>query len=250
MPMQVRRPARGAAIGLLVVGLAGCAAGAPRPVEPSGVDGLVIPTPSPDPGDFVEGVDHPLLPLAPGSVWRYESRVDGEIDETIEVTVTDDVREVAGIPATVVRDVVTDADGRVVEDTYDWFAQDTAGNVWYLGEDTTSFEGGKPSTEGSWEAGVDGAQAGLVMPATPRVGDGFQQEYDEGRAEDQGRILDLAASRTTSYGSWDDLLQTEDTTPLEPDVVEHKFYARGIGLVLEENPASDEVVELVDFTSR
>jgi hypothetical protein len=213
------------------------------------VDGLVIPTPSPDPADFVEGVDHPLLPLAPGTVWRYESRVDGEVEETIVVTVTDDVREVAGIPATVVRDVVTDADGRVVEDTYDWYAQDTAGNVWYLGEDTTSFEAGTTSTEGSWEAGKDGAQAGLVMPATPRVGDGFQQEYAEGSAEDRGRILDLAASRTTSYGSWDDLLETEDTTPLEPDVVERKFYAPGIGLVLEENPSSGEVVELVDFTS-
>jgi hypothetical protein len=157
------------------------------------------------------------------------------------------VREVAGVPATVVRDVVTDAEGEVVEDTRDWFAQDVEGNVWYLGEDTVSFEGGRPTSEGSWEAGVDGAQAGLVMPAVPRVGDGYQQEWAEGEAEDRARVLSLDASRATPYGGWDDLLQTEETTPLEPDVLEHKFYARGVGLVLEESPGGDEVVELVSF---
>ena len=230
-------------------GLAGCGAGAPRKVGPSGVDGLVIPTPTPDPADFVDTVDNPLFPLEPGSVWRYESRVGGELDETIEVTVTDRVRQVAGLSATVVHDVATDADGKVVEDTFDWYAQDTAGNVWYLGEDTTSYDKRKPSTEGSWEAGVDGAQAGLVMPATPRVGDGYQQELYAGQAEDQARILDTAATRATAFGSWDDLLQTEDTTPLEPRQVEQKFYAPGIGLVLEESVSADEVVELVEFTA-
>ena len=234
---------------VVLAGLAGCGAGAPRKVGPSGVDGLVIPTPTADPADFVESVDNPLFPLRPGSVWRYESRVDGEVDETIEVTVTDEVREVAGVPATVVHDVVTGADGEVVEDTFDWYAQDTAGNVWYLGEDTTSYEKRKPSTEGSWEAGVDGAQAGLVMPAAPRLGDGFQQEFYAGQAEDQATIVDTSATRTTGYGSWDDLLQTEDTTPLEPRQVEQKFYAPGIGLVLEESVSTDEVVELVEFTA-
>jgi hypothetical protein len=247
-----RRTARTAVVATLVVvlgGLAGCGAGAPRKVGPSGVDGLVIPTPTPDPADFVDTVDNPLFPLEPGSVWRYESRVGGELDETIEVTVTDRVRQVAGLSATVVHDVATDADGKVVEDTFDWYAQDTAGNVWYLGEDTTSYDKRKPSTEGSWEAGVDGAQAGLVMPATPRVGDGYQQELYAGQAEDQARILDTAATRATAFGSWDDLLQTEDTTPLEPRQVEQKFYAPGIGLVLEESVSADEVVELVEFTA-
>lgn len=252
MLSRVPRPARAAVAATVVVALAGsagCGAGGPRKVGPSGIDGLVIPTPTPDPADFVREVDNPLFPLAPGSVWRYESRVAGEVDETIEVTVTDRAREVAGVEATVVHDVVTDADGRVVEDTFDWFAQDTAGNVWYLGEDTTSYERRKPSTEGSWEAGVDGAQAGLIMPATPRLGDGFQQELYTGHAEDQARVLDTSAARATGYGSWDDLLQTEDTTPLEPRQVEQKFYAPGIGLVLEESPSTDEVVELVAFTA-
>ncbi|PVG84753.1 hypothetical protein DDE18_03910 [Nocardioides gansuensis] len=228
--------------------LGACGVGAPPVSDPTGVDGLVVPTPSPDPADFVREVGNPWLPLLPGSTWRYEVRVDGEVEETIEVTVTDDVRRVAGVDATVVRDVVTDAEGKVVEETLDWFAEDRAGNVWYLGEDTTSYERHRPSTEGSWEAGVDGAMAGLVMPAEPRVGDGFQQEWLPGVAEDRAEVLDVSASRTTAFGSWDDLVLTEDTTPLEPDLVEHKLYAHGVGLVLEESPAGDEVVELVAFT--
>jgi hypothetical protein len=250
MPMQVGRPARGAAIGLLVVGLAGCGAGAPRPVEPSGVDGLVIPTPSPDPGDFVEGVDHALLPLAPGSVWRYESRVDGEVDETIEVTVTDDVREVAGIPATVVRDVVTDADGRVVEDTYDWFAQDSAGNVWYFGEDTTAYDdAGNATHEGAWEAGIGGALPGIVMAGEPAVtGTGYRQEYLLGVAEDMGEVIAVSGSASTPFGDFDDVIVTRDWTPLEPEVVEEKTYARGVGLVAETKNDGETVV-LVDFTA-
>lgn len=228
--------------------LGACGVGEPPVSDPTGVDGLVVPTPSPDPADFTQEVDNPWLPLLPGSTWRYEVRVDGRTEETVTVTVTDDVRRVAGVDATVVRDVVTDVAGRVVEETFDWFAQDRAGNVWYLGEDTTSYEHGRPSTEGSWEAGVDGALAGLVMPAEPRVGDGFQQEWLPGVAEDRAEVLEVSASRTTAFGSWDDLVLTEDTTPLEPAVVEHKLYADGVGLVLEESPGGEEIVELVAFT--
>lgn len=251
MSRVVRRRASAARLGglsALLALAAGCGGvGEPAPYPPTGVDGLEVPTPSPDPADFVEGVDNPLLPLAPGTRWRYEVREGGELVETIEVTVEAGTRTVAGVEATVVHDVVHDADGTLLEDTYDWFAQDTDGNVWYLGEDTTAYEDGVATDEGSWEAGVDGAMAGLVMPARPRVGDGFQQEYLEGEAEDRGRIVDTAATRTTAYGAWDDLLETEDTTPLEPGLVEHKFYARGIGLVLEENRTDDEVVELVEW---
>lgn len=228
--------------------LGACGVGEPPVSDPTGVDGLVVPTPSLDPAHFTREVDNPWLPLLPGSTWRYEVRVDGRTEETVTVTVTDDVRRVAGVDATVVRDVVTDAGGTVVEETFDWFAQDRAGNVWYLGEDTTSYEHGRPSTEGSWEAGVDGALAGLVMPAEPRVGDGFQQEWLPGVAEDRAEVLEVSASRTTDFGSWDDLVLTEDTTPLEPAVVEHKLYAHGVGLVLEESPGGEEIVELVAFT--
>jgi hypothetical protein len=230
--------------GLAAAALSGCAGGPPQ-VDPGGVDGLEIPTPSPDPRDFVASVDNPWLPLEPGTVWTYRARSD-EGAETIVVTVTDRTRVVQGVPTTVVHDVVTDDRGRTVEDTFDWYAQDTAGNVWYFGEATTEYDGRKRSTEGSWEAGVDGAQAGLVMPATPRVGDGYAQEHRKGVAEDRAEILAVDERRVVPFGRYDDVVQTEDTTPLEPGLVEHKYYARGVGVVLEEDVSGgSEVVELV-----
>ena len=239
---------------LLVVALlllAGCG-GAPDEIGPQGVDGLEVPTPSPDPADFVRRIDNPYLPLVPGSEWVYEATGEEPGDtETITVTVTDQTREVAGVTTTVVHDVVRDADGDVVEDTYDWYAQDRDGNVWYFGEDTTAYDAkGRPDTEGSWEAGVDGAQAGLVMPATPRVGDGYRQEFSEGEAEDQARVLQLDATRTAGGTTYDGVLVTEDTTPLEPGLVEQKYYAPGTGLVYEETVSGGisgggERVELV-----
>ncbi len=232
----------------VVVLSGGCAAG-PATIEESGVDGLEIPTPTPDPDDFVDRIDNPYLPLEPGNEWVYEAT--GEDPETITVTVTDETREVAGVTTTVVHDVVTDADGEVVEETSDWFAQDRDGNVWYFGEDTTEYdERGRPDTAGSWEAGVDGAQAGLVMPDTPRVGDGYRQEFYPGEAEDQAQVLSLTESLQLEVGDFEDLLVTEDTTPLEPDLVEQKYYARGTGLVYEETVSGGvDEVELVSFTS-
>ncbi len=231
-----------------VVVLSGGCAAAPGTVDPAGVDGLEIPTPTPDPDDFVDRIDNPYLPLEPGNEWVYEST--GEDPETITVTVTDETREVAGVTTTVVRDVVTDADGEVVEETSDWFAQDRDGNVWYFGEDTTEYdERGRPDTAGSWEAGVDGAQAGLVMPDTPRVGDGYRQEFYPGEAEDQAQVVSLTESLELDVGDFDGLLVTEDTTPLEPGLVEQKYYARGTGLVYEETLSGDgDPVELVSFT--
>jgi hypothetical protein len=237
--------------GALVAGLAaatltGCAGGPPQ-VDPAGVDGLEIPTPSPDPRDFVASVDNPWFPLEPGTVWTYRA-TSSEGAQTIVVTVTDRTRVVQGVPTTVVHDVVTDARGRTVEDTFDWYAQDTAGNVWYFGEDTTAYDGRKASTEGSWEAGVDGAEAGLLMPAKPRVGDGYAQEFRAGVAEDRGEILALHERHQVPAGTYDDVVVTEDTTPLEPGLVERKYYARGVGVILEEDVAGgSEVVELVEL---
>lgn len=231
---------------LAVALLAGCGA-APGRSDPTGVDGLEIPTPTADPADFVAEIDNPWLPLAVGNEWVYESS-EGE---TIRVTVTDETRVVQGVTTTVVRDVVTGPDGEVIEDTDDWFAQDTEGNVWYFGEDTVEYdERGRIDDAGSWEAGVDGAQAGLVMPAEPRVGDAYRQEFYEGEAEDKGRIVSTSASIDIPFGTYDDVLQTEDTTPLEPGLVERKYYVRDIGVVLEETVAggSDRVV-LVEFTT-
>ena len=227
--------------------LSGCGAEPPS-IDPTGVDELTIPTPSPDPADFVDEITNPYLPLTPGSTWTYSATSeDGE--ETITVTVLEETRLIQGVEATVVHDVVTDEDGGVLEDTYDWFAQDEAGNVWYLGETTTEYDGKEVSTEGSWEAGNDGAEAGLAMPAEPRVGDGYRQEFYAGVAEDRAEVLDLETSLTLTYGVFDDLLKTEESSPLEPEVVEHKYYARGTGLVLERTVAGgDDVVELVSYT--
>jgi hypothetical protein len=227
--------------------LSACGAEPPG-IDPTGVDELTIPTPTPDPDDFVDEITNPYLPLTPGSTWTYSATgEDGA--ETITVTVLDETRLIQGVEATVVHDVVTDEDGGVLEDTYDWFAQDEAGNVWYLGEDTTEYDGKQVSTEGSWEAGKDGAEAGLAMPAEPRVGDGYRQEYYRGVAEDRAEVLDLDTSLTLTDDVFDDLLKTEESSPLEPGVVEHKYYAEGTGLVLERTVAGgDEVVELVSYS--
>jgi hypothetical protein len=148
------------------------------------------------------------------------------------VTVTDRSKTILGIDATVVHDVVSEK-GEVIEDTFDWYAEDRWGNIWYMGEDTKEFENGKVvSTAGSWEAGVDGAQAGIIMPANPQPGMVYQQEYYEGEAEDVGAVLSLHEMAQVPFGFFRDALLTKDTTPLEPRVQEYKLYAKGVGPVL------------------
>ena len=203
-----------------------------------------------DPADFVDTVDNPFFPLVVGSRWVYESPADedGEV-ERIEVVVLPERKEVLGISATVVRDTVT-INGVIVEDTHDWFAQDREGNVWYLGEAVENYEDGElVDTDGSFEAGIDGAYPGIVMPAHPAVGDAYRQEYYPGEAEDLGEVLRLGGERTVPAGSFDDLLVTRDWNPLEPDVVEEKTYARGVGLVYEEHVEGESgSAALVAFT--
>jgi hypothetical protein len=194
---------------------------------------------------FVSRIDNPYYPLAVGAAWTYRGQGPDGLEE-VTVTVTPETKTVAGVTATVVRDQ-SRIDGRLAEDTFDWFAQDDRGNVWYLGEDTTAYDvDGSTSKEGSWTAGVDGAKAGIVMPARPRAGDRYQQEHLRGVAEDRGEILTLHAAGTVPWGSFADAVRTRDTTPLEPDNVEHKFYVRGVGDVLEKE--GDESLELVSFT--
>ena len=186
-----------------------------------------------DPADFVDVIDNPYLPLTPGSRWVYDELSDGET-ERIEVTVTTERREVMGVSTVVVRDTVTTADGELVEDTFDWFAQDVDGNVWYFGEETAEYEDGEVvSTEGSWEAGVDGAQPGIVMPAAPAPGDAYRQEYYEGEAEDLAEVVRTGAQESVPAGDYDDLVVIREWNPFEPDVVEEKYYAAGVGMVLE-----------------
>jgi hypothetical protein len=186
-----------------------------------------------DPDNFVDVIDNPYLPYPVGASWTYEGTEDGET-ETVKVTVTPERKEIMGISATVVRDTVTTGDGEVVEDTYDWFAQDRDGNVWYLGEDSTEFENGKAvGTSGSWEAGVDGALPGIVMHAHPEVGQAYRQEYYVGEAEDLAEVDQLDATENVPFGDFDQLVVIKEWNPLEPDVVEEKYFAPGVGLVLE-----------------
>jgi hypothetical protein len=177
-------------------------------------------------------IDNPYWPMAPGTRWVFRER-DGGSTLRVGVTVTRRTKVVvSGIRARVVHDIVTEK-GRVVENTYDWYAQDRAGTVWYLGEDTKAYEPGKPvSTKGSWEDGVDGARRGIAMPAHPRVGQSYRQEYYRGQAEDRGRVLSLDKRATVPFGSFSHLLQTRDYTRLEPSATEHKYYARGVGPIL------------------
>jgi hypothetical protein len=196
-----------------------------------------------DPADFVEVIDNPYLPLADGARWVYEGETE-DGTERIEVVVTGERREVMGVSTVVVRDTAT-LDGEVIEETDDWFAQDRDGNVWYFGEETTDYESGEPAgTEGSWEAGVDGALPGIVMLADPTVGAAYRQEYLPGEAEDMGEVQRVDAAESVPFGSFDGLVVTEDWTPLEPDVVENKYYARGVGLILEVE--DDTRVELIE----
>ena len=178
-------------------------------------------------------IDNPYLPLPPGSRWVYrETAADGS-KQRVVVKVTHRTRLIAnGVTARVVRDTATE-NGKVIEDTFDWYAQDGRGNVWYLGEDTKEYENGKVvSTKGSWEAGVDGATAGIVMPARPRVGMSYRQEYYRGHAEDRAKILSLGEQAEVPFGHFDRVLLTKEWNPLEPKVLEYKLYARGVGPVL------------------
>ena len=201
-----------------------------------------------DATDFVDVVDNPYLPLTVGSRWAYEGASDGEA-ERIEVVVTDERRTVMGVDVTVVRDTVR-VDGNIVEETLDWFAQDREGNVWYFGEESTEYEDSKVvSTEGSWEAGVDGALPGIVMPADPKVGLAYRQEYYKGEAEDLGEVIRVGQRKSVAFGDFDDIVVIRDWNPLEPDVIEEKYYAPGIGLVFETITAGgDEHAELVEHT--
>jgi len=198
-----------------------------------------------DPADFPGGpVNNPFLPLTPGTMYVYEGdTADGF--EHIEVEVTANTKTILGIVCVEVRDQGF-LDGELVEDTLDWFAQDADGNVWYFGEDSKTLEGGVVvSTEGSWEAGVAGALPGIVMLAAPAVGQVYMQENAPGVAEDLGRVVTLGVSETTPLATYNGCLHTEDYNPLDAEV-EDKFYAPGVGLILEVTE-DDDRIELVSF---
>jgi hypothetical protein len=227
-----RRAAATVAVALggvaLTVGLVPTALAAPHSL-PQGGEPVVL-----NPADFTTQITNPYFPLVPGSRLVYrEQDAQGTLQKGV-THVTKRTRLIAnGITARVVHDVVSE-DGAPVEKTFDWYAQDSAGNVWYLGEDTKEYKNGRvASTHGSFEAGVDGAQPGVVMPAAPQVGMTYRQEYYAGQAEDQARVLSLDEQAGVPFGHFTDVLMTKEVNPLEPRHGEYKFYARGVGPVLE-----------------
>jgi hypothetical protein len=185
-----------------------------------------------DPADFTTEITNPYWPMKVGSTWRLRV-IEGKTVQDQVIAVTERTKMIAnGVEARVVRDVVRE-DGELVEVTDDWFAQDSAGNVWYFGEETAEYENGKvKTTHGSFEAGVDGADAGIAMPAEPRAGQAYRQEYYAGKAEDRTKVLSTDEQAEVPFGHFDDAILTEDYSPIEPDFLEYKLYARGVGPVL------------------
>ena len=203
-----------------------------------------------DPQGFVETIDNPYMPFTPGSSWRLEGQTeDGREVDTI--TVLDQTREVMGVTTTVVRDVVKLQGEGAVEKTWDWFAQDLRGNVWYFGEDTAEYEEGKVvSRKGSWEAGVDGALPGIVMPADPVPNDATRQEFYEGQAEDFGWVVQTGLSTEVPAGSYSDVIRVLEWSPLEPKIVGQKLFAPDVGIVSERALSGGlEIFELVEYSS-
>ncbi len=188
-----------------------------------------------DPANFTTDITNPYWPMTPGSVWEYvETNTEGSREE-VTVTVTTKTKKIAnGITARVIRDEAR-ANGELTEATDDWYAQDQIGNIWYLGEATAEYQNGKVSkTAGSFEAGVDGAQPGIAMPANPVAGMSYRQEYLAGVAEDRGAVGSVGLEQVqVPFGFFDkNVLMTRDLVPLEPKVQELKFFAPGVGPVL------------------
>jgi hypothetical protein len=184
----------------------------------------------PSPTRFAGPVDNPWFPLRAGTTFVSLGEKDGQASRDV-FAVGRGTTTIAGVRCTVVHDLLY-LNGRLGERTTDWYAQDRAGNVWYFGEQTAELDaqGRVTSTEGSWQAGVDGARPGIYMPAVPRRGQGFRQEYHRGHAEDRFRVLTVSGP----LGAAPRVLLTEERTRLEPGVVDHKLYVRGVGQVLED----------------
>jgi hypothetical protein len=189
-------------------------------------------SPAIDPANFVQTVDNRYWPLTPGTGYRYKG-VRGSTPQLDDEVVLRSTKQILGVTCTVVRDTVSEG-GRPVERTFDWYAQDKQGNVWYMGEDSLELKNGRMvKASDSWKSGVNGAKPGIIMPGDPRPGDAYRQEYyPPGEALDQARVLRLDGSLTVPYGTYRQVLVTSERSPLEPQT-EQKYYAPGLGEVAE-----------------
>jgi len=216
----------------------------PKPTPPTatatGAGGVI------DPRNFVRVIDNPYQPFTPGTTLVYKGMKDDKVAvDTFEVT--RETKTILGVVCMVIRDTLT-LDGVLHERTEDWYVQDVAGNVWYFGESTAELDanGKVTSTEGSWEAGVDGAQPGIVMNARPQLGVDIRQEFYKGHAEDHFKVIDLNASLTVPYGSHTNALKTREWTPLDPGSIDVKYYAAGIGMIADGSEDGSEGIKLVE----
>jgi hypothetical protein len=198
-------------------------------------------TPPFDPAHFAHPVGNPYFPLTPGLVTRLRG-TDGDERFVQKVRITHRTRMIAGVSAVVVRDVVRRPDGTLAEKTDDWYANDDQGNVWYLGEDTATYDehGNLEDRAGSWEAGVDGAEPGIIMPADPRPPIATRLEYSKGVAEDQGWVVQHLRHVRTPGGRFNDIVRTLEWSRMEPRVVSQKFYAAGLGIIEERDLAAGD----------
>jgi len=223
---------RSVAVAIAVLALVACGGGSKSSSSssstlPQGTKPMKL-----DPADFTTNIDNPYWPMRPGSHWVYRETENGET-QRVDVTVLDKTKVLAGITARVVHDQVT-RKGQVLENTYDWYAQDSHGNLWYLGEDTAEYENGKLKTkEGTWSAGVDGAEPGVVVPASPKQGMRYREEYYAGHAEDGAEVLSARSQVQVPYGRFQNAVLTRNFSAIEPTVEEMKLYAKGVGPVME-----------------
>jgi len=234
-----------AALGALALAACGSSGGATaKGAEASGSTALAkTANPAPihgsyspqiDPAKFVSAIDNAYLPFKPGATLRYRGVAEnGKTPQLDTETVTRQTKRIIGVKCTVVRDTVSSR-GKPVERTFDWYAQDRQGNVWYFGEDASEFKHGHyVKASDSWEAGVNGAQPGIVMEAHPRKGDAYRQEYYPGHALDKGKVLGTAGPIKVPFRTFGTTLSTVETSGLEPGAAEKKYYAAGVGNVLE-----------------
>ena len=221
---------RSLALAVAVLALAACGGGSQSSRSsslPSGTRPVKL-----DPADFTTKIDNPYWPISPGSHWVYREVEDGEVHRD-DVTVTNRTKLLGGIEARVVHDRVSQ-NGETLENTDDYYAQDSKGNLWYLGEDTAEYENGKlKTTEGTWAYGTDGAQPGVIVPADPKQGMKYREEYYKGHAEDAAEILSVGSQVQVPFGRFQGAVLTRNYSAIEPTVEEMKLYAKGVGPVME-----------------
>jgi hypothetical protein len=198
------------------------------------------------PANFTTTIENPYYTLKPGTTFVYLSHISDGLVKNF-VAVTHKTKVIAGVTCVEVHDTVY-LNGQLTEDTLDWFAQDRQGNVWYFGEDSQDLTNGRVSSlAGSWTAGVDGAEAGIVMEAHPRVGDAYRQELLLNEAEDFAQVLSLDQRVKVPFGTFEDCLETKETSGVEPDAIEFKFYAPGVGLVYIDDVSGQQKSSLVEI---